>query len=148
MGKVDYYWLHKALTLYSIHSYYSFTMRVCTVQPYLWIFPEISRFFRILETFSLAIFKHHRSQWDAVLHSVSLGPVLFENTIKVSSVVCIKVNICQNLWIFHGPVMVTLYVINTRSISKRKENIMNGFKSIIENATFGLKEQMLHFPQF
>jgi len=50
----------------------------------------------------------HGSKYDAVLHSVSLGSKLFVNAIKVSTVAHIKINIYQNLQIFHAPVMVTL----------------------------------------
>jgi len=41
------------------------------------------------------------------------GPMLFENTIKFLQVAGRKENICQNLRIFHGPVMVTLQITFT-----------------------------------
>jgi len=55
------------------------------VLPFLWIYAEISGFFRILDIFSLAIFKQHGSQWYVVLHGISFGLMLFENTVKFLS---------------------------------------------------------------
>jgi len=69
------------------------------------ISPDISRFFWIVDLFSKTIFKQNGSQWEAVLHGISLGSKLFANVIKVPSVACINGDICQNLRIIYGQVM-------------------------------------------
>jgi len=60
--------------------------------------------------------------------------MLFENTIKVSSVARIEINICQNLRIFHCPVMVTLFQLDLLFPFKIHSKAFIGDESVGKNS--------------